>query len=191
MNKFLNFFQNNSEELVNFFRIDNLTANKLFNCAQIFKNCSKKNKKIILIGNGASASISSHVSVDLTKNAKIRSINFNEANLLTALTNDCGQKKWSLKALEMYCEKGDVVVLISSSGKSPNLLNAAKWVKKKKNFLITFSGFKSNNPLKIINKNGLNFWVNSSAYNHIEQIHLFWLLSIVDFIIGNIIYKVK
>ena len=109
---------------------------------------NKKNKKVIIFGNGGSAAISSHISVDLTKNAKIRSINFNEANLLTCFSNDYGYRKVFSKSLEFYADKGDVVIIISSSGKSKNVLEAAKMCKKKKILLYTFTGFSKSNPLK-------------------------------------------
>ena len=66
------------------------------------------------MGNGGSAAITSHVSVDLTKNAKIRSINFNESDLLTCLSNDYGYDKWMSKALEFYSTKGDLIVIIQA-----------------------------------------------------------------------------
>ncbi len=97
---------------------------------------NKRNKKVIIFGNGGSAAISSHVSVDLTKNAGIRSINFNEADLLTCFSNDYGYKKVFSKSLEFYADKGDVVIIISASGRSKNLLEAAKICKKKKNLAL-------------------------------------------------------
>ena len=69
--------------------------------------------------------MASHVSVDLTKNAKIRSINFNESDLLTCLSNDYGYENWMSKALEFYSTKGDLIVIISSSGESKNVISAA------------------------------------------------------------------
>ena len=146
-------------------------------------SASKKNKKIIIFGNGGSAAISSHVSVDLTKNAKIRSINFNEADLLTCFSNDYGYKKVFSKCIEFYADVGDIVIIISSSGKSKNLLEAAKICKKKKILLFTFTGFSKSNPLKKMGN--INLWVNSRAYNIVENIHQIWLLSIVDRIIGK------
>ena len=148
---------------------------------------NKKNKKVIIFGNGGSASISSHISIDLTKNAKIRSINFNEANLLTCFSNDYGYHKVFSKSLEFYVDKGDVVIIISSSGKSKNVLEAAKMCKKKKILLYTFTGFSKSNPLKKMGN--INLWVNSKAYNVIENIHQIWLLSIVDRIIGKTEYS--
>jgi D-sedoheptulose 7-phosphate isomerase len=156
---------------------------------RLFKECRISNNKVIFLGNGGSASIASHVSVDLTKNAKIRSVNFNEPDLITCFANDFGHQNWMKEALKMYCDKGDIIVLISSSGKSVNILNAAKWCVKSDLKFITLTGNNSNNSLKKINKNGINFWINSKAYNHIELAHLFILLSIVDLIIGKNVYK--
>lgn len=186
-----NFFLKNFKQINEHFKINDLLLKKIIKCAKIFKESSIKKKKIIFIGNGASASISSHVAVDLTKGAKINAINFNEANLITALTNDYGQEKWCQKALKMYYNNGDTIVLISASGKSKNMVNAALWATKNKANLITFTGFNNKNPLKKINKKGINFWVKSRAYNHIELVHLYWLLSIVDYLIGKNIYKVN
>jgi len=107
-----------------------------------------KNYNIIIVGNGGSAAISSHLAVDFTKAAKIRCVNFNEGSLLTCFSNDYGYENWVSNAINFYSKKGDLVILISSSGKSKNILNGAKQAKKMKCSLITFSGFDKNNPLK-------------------------------------------
>ena len=93
------------------------------------------------------------------------------------------------ESLRLYCDKQDLVVLISSSGQSKNILNAARWCKRNKIKIVTFSGNKKNNSLNILNKNGIIFWVNSKAYNYIECAHLLILMSITDSIIGKKIYK--
>tara|TARA_Y100000816_G_C26059382_1_gene556153 strand:- start:266 stop:835 length:570 start_codon:yes stop_codon:yes gene_type:complete len=152
------------------------------------KKIKKKNKKIIIAGNGGSAAISSHFSVDLTKNAKIKAINFNEADLITCFSNDYGYEKWLEKAIQYYCEKGDILILVSSSGESKNMINAAKYFKKKKyGKLITYTGHKYKNSLNKIGD--INFWVNSKSYNLIENVHQFLLLSVVDLIVGKAEYK--
>ncbi len=146
-----------------------------------------RGKKILIFGNGGSSSIASHFSVDLTKNAKVRCVNFNEHNLITCFSNDYGFDKWIEKALNFYGDRGDTIVLISSSGKSKNMLRASLAAKKKSIKIITLTGMDKNNPLR---KSGnLNLWVNSNAYNFIENIHQIWLLSIVDSIIGKKIYS--
>ena len=144
--------------------------------------------KVIIVGNGGSAAIASHFSVDLTKNAKVRYINFNESDLITCFANDYGFENWISMAIEFYAEKEDLVILISSSGKSQNMLNAADKAKELGiSNLITFSGFSNKNPLS--QKGDINFWVNSEAYNFVENIHQIWLLSLVDLIIGDKHYK--
>ena len=60
----------------------------------------------------------------MTKNAKVKAINFNEADLITCFSNDYGYARWIGKALEYYCEKGDILILVSSSGESKNIINA-------------------------------------------------------------------
>ena len=160
---------------------------KIIKIKNILIEVKKKNKKVLIFGNGGSAAISSHVSVDLTKNTKIKVFNFNEADLLTCFSNDYGYEKWVEKTIEFYGEQGDVVILISSSGKSQNMLNACKASKKKKiSKIITLTGDKKNNPLSKLGD--INLWVDSDIYNHIENTHQVWLLSICDLISLN---KVK
>ena len=140
----------------------------------------KKNNKIILVGNGGSASIASHVAVDFTKVLKVRAVNFNEANLITCFANDYGYENWVAKAVESYGIRGDLAIFISSSGKSKNIIRGCKYAKKLGIYTITLSGFKKNN---ILSKSGhLNFWINSKKYNHVENVHQIWLLSIIDYI---------
>ena len=141
----------------------------------------KKNNKIILAGNGASASISSHVSIDLTKAAGLRAINFNEANLLTCFSNDYGYENWTSKALDFYAIPGDVIILVSSSGTSKNITNAAKKAKKIGLKIITLSGFSKKNSL--LKLGDINFHVDSKNYNVTESLHLIILLLIVEKII--------
>ncbi len=184
-NFFLKYFKNYTNLL------DDISYVNLIQSSFLFKKAQKKKNKIILLGNGGSAAIASHIAVDLSKNAKIRAINFNEADLITCLSNDYGHENWMSSALNIYCDVGDVVILISSSGASKNILKAAEWCRRSKIKFITFSGNDKNNPLKEINKKGINFWVNSSAYNYIEAIHLLLLMSITDFIIGRVDYKSK
>lgn len=152
----------------------------------LIKTAGKKNCKIIIVGNGGSAAMASHVSVDLTKNANIRAINFNEADLLTCFSNDFGYEEWVSNAIKYYADNGDLVILISSSGSSKNIVNGAITAKKLGLQLITFSGFNPENPLRKIGD--INFFVNSKGYNIVEITHQVWLLAIIDRIIGKIEY---
>ena len=157
---------------------------KIISARDILVNANKNNGKIMIFGNGGSAAIASHVSVDLTKNANIRSVNFNEADLITCFSNDYGYERWIEKTIDFYAESKDVLILISSSGKSPNMINGCKAARNKKiSKIITFTGHNENNPLSKLGY--INFWINSKAYNFVENIHQVWLLTIVDLIIGN------
>lgn len=143
------------------------------------KKTYKKNK-IIIFGNGGSSTIASHFTIDIIKNTKLECINFNDPAIITCFSNDYGYEKWITKALKIYSKKSDVLILISSSGNSKNMINAANFAKKNKLNLITFTGFKKDNKLN--GRGKINFWVDSLNYNHIENIHQIILLTICDYI---------
>lgn len=153
---------------------------------EMLMEVKKKEKKIIIAGNGGSAAMASHVAVDFTKQGGIRTVNFNEADLITCFANDYGYEFWVAKAIEFYGDEGDVVILISSSGSSKNMVNAAKVAKKLGMEIITFTGFKADNLLK--QEGNLNFWLDSKAYNIVENTHQIWLLMVCDLIIGKVEY---
>jgi len=140
--------------------------------------------KVIIVGNGGSAAIASHVSIDLTKTANIRAINFNESSLLTCFSNDYGYECWVEKAIGFYADANDLIILISSSGQSDNIINGALKAKDMGLPLVTLSGFKEDNPLKKLGD--VNLWIDSDSYNIIEAIHQVWLLSIVDCLVENV-----
>ena len=147
---------------------------------KILKKVKKDKKKVIIVGNGGSAAMASHVSVDLTKMCKIRSINFNEADLLTCFSNDYGYENWVQRALSYYADKNDLLICISSSGESRNIIKGGKFAKKNGCKVITLTGFNKNNTVSKIGD--INLWLSSKNYNLIEMTHHIWLLSIVDFI---------
>ena len=147
---------------------------------EILKKTHSQGKKTMIFGNGGSAAIASHVSVDLTKACKIRSVNFNEADLITCFANDYGYENWVKKGIDFYADKKDLLICISSSGMSKNIINGAKQAKKIGCNVVTLSGFSKSNSLK---KQGhINLWVNSTNYNIVEMTHHIWLLSVVDLI---------
>ncbi|MGB0908725.1 MAG: SIS domain-containing protein [Nitrospirales bacterium] len=144
-------------------------------------SCHILGKKMVIAGNGGSAAIASHCAIDFTKAAGIRCVNFNESSLITCFANDYGYEHWLEKALEFYADDGDVVVLISSSGRSMNMVRAADYANKRGLSLVTFTGFAASNPLR--SRGVLNFWLKSRSYNHIETFHQLWLLSVCDLIV--------
>ena len=168
--------------------IENISQGlKSINLAQLEKASAmvwekhKSGKKIIVVGNGGSAAMASHVAVDFTKAAGIRAINFNEADLITCFANDYGYEHWVEKALEFYADTGDLAILISSSGESLNIVKGAEKAKKMGVTVITVTGFLSDNPLRKLGD--LNLWVDSSEYNIVEMTHHVWLVAIIDFLI--------
>jgi D-sedoheptulose 7-phosphate isomerase len=186
--KFLDKYFDDFKELINI-NSDEIKK-KLINLKKIFIITKKNKKKILIFGNGGSAAIASHFSIDLTKNAKIRCTNYNESDLITCFSNDYGYERWVEMAIKYYGNKGDVLIVISSSGKSKNIINGCIAAKKKKFLkIITLTGHSINNPVKKLGD--INLWVNSKAYNYIENIHQFWLLSLVDLIIGKKNYLPK
>jgi D-sedoheptulose 7-phosphate isomerase len=160
--------------------LNNLDTNYLHKSAKLIIKHHKIGGRIIIAGNGGSASIASHICVDFAKELSIKAVNFNEANLITCFANDFGYENWLKKALEIYTQKNDLVFLISSSGNSPNIINAAKYLRSKRIGLITLSGFNKNNKLKKIGN--INLWCNSDLYNFVEMAHYVWLVSIVDYL---------
>ena len=70
-----------------------INKDDLLTAANMIQLVSQNGKKLIVAGNGGSAAMASHVSVDFTKAAGIRAINFNEADLLTCFANDYGYEK--------------------------------------------------------------------------------------------------
>jgi D-sedoheptulose 7-phosphate isomerase len=144
--------------------------------------------KMMLAGNGASASIASHLATDFAKHGKVRAMAFNDANLITALGNDCGYENWIARAVEIYADPRDLLVLISSSGRSPNVVKAAHEAKARGLYVAAFTGFARDNPLGAAAD--INFWVDSRAYNIIECTHMILLAGIVDLLIGTPEYTV-
>ncbi len=146
---------------------------------KMVRSKAKRNKKIIFIGNGGSASIASHMAEDFTKNGKLRSIAFNDAALLTCLANDYGYENVFKEAIKAYGDKDDILVAISSSGKSQNILNACKSAKEKGITVVTLSGFDIGNPLYKMGT--LNFWVDANKYGIVEIAHLAILHTALDY----------
>ena len=142
------------------------------------RSVSGAKAKLIFVGNGGSKKIASHLAIDFTKSVGVRAITFNEASLLTCFGNDFGYSRWVTEALRAYSDPEDLIVLISSSGKSQNILNAVDFARDTGLKLMTLSGFSSKNPLR--RKGQINWWVNSENYNVVEMTHHIWLLGVVE-----------
>jgi D-sedoheptulose 7-phosphate isomerase len=138
--------------------------------------------KLMFVGNGGSAGIAGHSAIDFAKNGGIRSITFNDASSLTCLGNDLGYDQVFAKQVEMQALPGDVLVAISSSGQSPNILNAVTAARSKSCTVITLSGFKPANSLRKLGD--INFYVEGEAYGFVEVTHQALLHVILDSAMG-------
>mgnify|MGYP001437539883 CR=1 FL=1 len=153
-------------------------AEKIKTLTDLFLKIKKDKNKIYIAGNGASAAISSHIANDLTKATKIRASTFHDPSLITCFGNDFGYDNWMKEALNHFSEDGDLVILISSSGKSENIVKAARFCKKNKLKLVSLTGPSPNK--EVIDSSEINFRVNSNIYNIIECIHMIILTSAID-----------
>ncbi len=138
--------------------------------------------KLIFIGNGGSAAIASHMATDYSKNGDVRSLALNDSSMLTCLGNDLGYENVFAKQIEMYARPGDLVIAISSSVRSANILNAVKAAPAAKCGIVTFSGFAADNPLRKLGD--INFYIASDRYGFVEIGHLTICHAILDFLCG-------
>lgn len=166
--------------------IDEIDENFINSLVKKIKLVNKKKGKIFIIGNGGSISTANHISVDLSKNAKIDTIQLFNSNLITCYSNDYGYENWISKTIDHFLNSKDLVIFLSVSGNSKNLLNAAKTCIKKRINTVALTGHSKKNKLNKIIKN--NFWVNSKSYNQVEIIHFAILGLVVDKIVGRAVY---
>ena len=137
-------------------------------------------KRIIILGNGGSNSVASHISQDYMKfHGKKVSI-LSDPSMLTMLTNDFGYENAYQKFLEYYVEEDTLVIIISSGGESKNMLNAQQWCEDNKVSYGVLSGFKENNSLRTNSINALwNYYINSTDYGVVECVHQIFLHGVV------------
>jgi len=131
-----------------------------------------------LVGNGGSAAIVSHAQNDLVKAASIRAMVHQDVALLTATSNDIGYHQSVQLPLSRWLSKDDVLIVVSSSGESWNLLRAAEVARERGAFLVTCSGFSTGNNLR--SKGHVNFYVPSSDYGTVELTHAALLHYLTD-----------
>jgi D-sedoheptulose 7-phosphate isomerase len=163
---------------------DNSDAkNELIKYKELVEGVRRKKGKIILCGNGASNTIGTHGAVDFTNQLGIPSFSINDSAFLTAAANDFGYENVFERAVNLFLDSNDIIICISSSGSSPNAINAAKAGKKLGASVITFSGFKPDNKLRKLGD--VNFYVDNNEYNIVESIHNAWLVCVIDMIISE------
>ena len=145
-------------------------------------NAHDAGNKLIYIGNGGSAAIASHLAIDYCKNGGIRSLAFNDSSALTCLGNDLGYENVFAKQVDFHARPGDLLIAISSSGNSPNILAGVAAARARDCGIITFSGFSEDNGLR--RTGDINFYVRSSEYGFVEVAHLSLSHAILDLDMG-------
>jgi D-sedoheptulose 7-phosphate isomerase len=141
-----------------------------------------RGNKLMFIGNGGSAGVCSHLAIDYLKNGGMRAMAFNDGAALTCLGNDYGYEQVFAKQVEMQAVKDDMLIAISSSGRSPNILNAVEAARKAGCYILTFSGFDADNPLR--SAGDVNFYVASHLYGFVEITHLALCHALLDLKMG-------
>ena len=126
--------------------------------------------KLMFVGNGGSSTIASHMAEDYSKCGDIRAIAFNDSAFITCLGNDFVYEHIFSKQIELLAQPGDLLVAISSSGRSPNILKAATAGRERGCQILTLSGFAPDNPLRRLGD--YNVYVAASAYGFVEIAHL-------------------
>jgi D-sedoheptulose 7-phosphate isomerase len=124
---------------------------------------------VYLIGNGASASMASHVAADLAKNGRLHTQVFSDLSLITAVSNDLGYEHVFAEPLRDRGQAGDMLVAISSSGRSPNLLRATDVARGLGMHVVTLTAMAVDNPLR--QAGWLNLHVPAADYGLAESCH--------------------
>lgn len=145
---------------------------------QMLRAARERNSGVYVIGNGGSAAVASHAITDFVNVARLRAQTVHEPALLSCMANDYGYENAYARILSALVRQGDVLIAISSSGKSPNIRNAAVKVRELGGSVITLSGFAPDNPLRTLGD--LNVWLDSRDYGMVEIGHEFVLHNIAD-----------
>jgi D-sedoheptulose 7-phosphate isomerase len=134
--------------------------------------------KVMFIGNGGSMGIATHMAVDFSKNGGIRAMAFGDNAVLTCLGNDLGYPEVFARQIEWHGGASDVLIAISSSGESPNILKGVLAARSKGSRIVTFSGFHDDNSLR--QTGDINFYVRSLEYGFVEVAHQSILHAMLD-----------
>ncbi len=145
---------------------------------KILAEARKSGNNVYVVGNGGSAAVASHVVVDFVNVAKLRASTLHEPSVITCMANDYGYENVFSRQLAYSAKPHDVLIAISSSGRSMNIRNSVAQMVENGGKIITLSGFAHDNPLRSLGD--INFWLDSSDYGMVEIGHQFLLHNIAD-----------
>ena len=145
-----------------------------------FSKHKESNSQVFFAGNGGSSAIANHMTADFMKNGGMNTYSLYDNAVTTCMGNDYGYEYIFSRPLGFLLREGDLLVAISSSGNSKNIINAIETAKEKKAEVVTFTGFSADNKAKSIGD--INVYVPSSRYGIVESIHNLILQQIADII---------
>lgn len=144
----------------------------------VFATHKRRQSHLFFIGNGGSSAIASHMTADFMKNGGMKTYSLYDSAVITCMGNDYGYEYIFSKPLEWLLGEGDLLVAISSSGNSPNIINAIQAAKQKHATVVTFTGFKPDNQVRKMGN--VNVYVPCEKYGIVESIHNLMLQQLVD-----------
>lgn len=141
-------------------------------------------RMLYMVGNGASASMACHFTADIGKNVKIHTQVFTDPSLVTAMANDISYEESFATPLRTWGTAGDMLVGISSSGNSPNIVAAARAARELGMSVVTLSAMGEENKLRALGD--LNFYIRAKTYGNAETGHAAILHHWVDAMLGEV-----
>lgn len=148
---------------------------------EILRNCKIERGCLYICGNGGSAGIAQHMTADFLKNGGIRTYNMYGQSTITCISNDLTYEYVFCKQIEMLAENRDIMIAISSSGESENIVKAIKAIREIGGKVITFTGFRANNRIRSMGD--INVYIPAEHYGMVESIHNLILQQLVDMIV--------
>ena len=148
-----------------------------------FSGHKEKKSQLFFIGNGGSSAIASHMTADFMKNGGMNTSSLYDNAVTTCMGNDYGYEHIFSRPLEFLAREGDLLIAISSSGNSKNIINAIEVAAGKKAFTITLTGFGADNRAK--GMGDINVYVPCHKYGIVESIHNLILQQVVDLIMDR------
>lgn len=170
--------------------LDEVCIDQVKEAVEMLKEAYLQDKQIFFIGNGGSASTASHFATDLAKGVTIggkrrfRALSLTDnVALISAIGNDIGFEEVFSEQLRPLLQKRDVVVVISASGNSPNIINAIKYAKSKEALILGIVGFDGGIVQSIAD---VSIVLKSQHYGHVETVHLFLEHLIINYFLESL-----
>lgn len=136
---------------------------------EITKKMKAADRTIYFVGNGASAMMAGHMSADATKNGGLKCLFLSETALLTAVSNDISYNDVFSFPLRRFASEGDMLIAISSSGNSENIIRAIEAAKEKRMKIVTLTGLNKENRARKLGD--INLYVPGKTYGIVEVCH--------------------